>query len=268
MTSGGPRVLLIHSTGTLPDMWTRLLAAVPLAWPTLTPANLGYPPLPPLTRSTAFHWSQDVERLRTAAAGASELHLVGHSYGGMLALRLAHALAQDGGPRVASMWLYEPVLFGALRREQATLTGPAREQMTWLFEHSGLLESRDGLGDEDWLRSFIDFWNRPGAWDAMPEAARAAMRPLGWKMAQEVRAINLDPAGFEDFHVEAPLTLLSGTRTKPTVQALIQRLAEVNPQATVTTLDGLSHMAPLTRPDALAPAFRAHFAALGAISST
>lgn len=262
MSASPPVVLTIHSTGTLPSMWSRLLAAVPLRAEVRSPAHLGYPPHPPLERGTRVGWADDVAVLRAAIADAETVHLVGHSYGGMLALRLARQLAAADGPRVASLWLYEPVTFGALRREMATLDEETHAQMVWLFEQSGLLDDDTVGGTERWLRTFVDFWNRPGAWDGMPEAARAPMRPLGWKMYQEVRAINLDGDGFEAFAVDAPLTLVGGARSPLAAQALLKRLADANPQARRVAVDGVAHMAPLTQPQALVASFRDHFADL------
>ncbi|HEY0974589.1 MAG TPA: alpha/beta hydrolase [Solimonas sp.] len=250
-------VLLIHSTGTTPQMWLRLLDLVPLRIHALTPTNLGYAPNPPLHRGDAFHWSEDLAHLRASLpADATRVHLVGHSYGGLLAFKLA----QELGDRLASMWQYEPVLFGSLNRERPHVDAATRQELEWLFDHPWFIGDLERGGSGEWQEIFIDYWNRPGAWQAMPQAARAAMLDVGWKMYQEVRATSGDDTPFSDYRLEAPITLVVGEHSPASPKAMAAMLAAVNPQTRIETVPGLGHMGPLLKPAALVDAFRRHFA--------
>ncbi len=252
-------VLLIHSTGTTPQMWSRLLQEAPLRAPAILPVNLGYAPNAPLPRGQDFHWSEDVAHLRRQIpAEATQVHLVGHSYGGLLAFKLALAL----GERLASLWQYEPVLFGSLNRERASVDAATRKELEWLFDHPWFLGDVERGGSADWQEIFIDYWNRPGAWQAMPAAARAAMLAVGWKMYQEVRATSGDVTPFSDYRLHVPITLLLGAQSPAAPRAMAQALARVNPQTRIETLAGLGHMGPLLKPGALVESFRRHFEAV------
>ncbi len=252
-------VLLIHSTGTTPQMWSRLLASAPLKVPTIAPLNLGYPPNALLPQGSDFHWSQDLANLQRALpADATRVHLIGHSYGGLLAFKLALEL----GDRLASMWQYEPVLFGSLRQDATAMDTKAREEADWLYQHPWFMPDRSRGGSAEWQEIFIDYWNRPGAWQAMPEPVKQATLQVGWKMYQEVRATGFDETPFEHYRLPVPITLLLGEHSPAAPKAMAAALARVNPQTVIETIPGLGHMGPLVKPAALIESFRRHFAAL------
>src|SRR6185295_19515108 len=118
-------------------------------------------------------------------------HLVGHSYGGLIALRVA----LDHPRLVRSIALYEPVAFGVLHdlRDAEGLANLATNDRTGDF-----LDDATG-GSEKWLDQFIEYWNGPGAWAALPETSRQAFRAVGRKVFQEVRSLLLDRTGIEPY---------------------------------------------------------------------
>jgi pimeloyl-ACP methyl ester carboxylesterase len=87
----------------------------------LTPDLLGYGWSEPSAVNTRFHPWSDLGALVALAGDAdAPVHLVGHSYGGALALEAARTL----GPRVQSLTLIEPMAFHLLR-----LTGADSEMV-------------------------------------------------------------------------------------------------------------------------------------------
>ncbi len=252
-------VLFIHSTGTAPQMWSRLIQEAALPVSVLTPSNLGYPPNAPLPTGTDFHWSQDVAHLHTQIPAAAErVHLVAHSYGGLLAYKLALAL----GPRLGSLWLYEPVMFGSLYLERATVDADTAAELDWFFTHPWFIRDPARGGSDAWQEIFIDYWNRPGAWRAMPEPMRAAMLAVGWKMYQEVCATSGDATPFATYRLDAPITLAVGSKSPASPKAMAQALARVSPQTRIDVIDGLGHMGPLLKPGLLLASFKRHFDAV------
>lgn len=249
-------LLMIHSTGTNPAMWKTLVKDLSLPWRAITPTNLGYPPKPLLQKGTGFHWSDDLrEVLAAIPADADGVHLVGHSYGGQIALNAALHL----GDRVRSLWLYEPVLFGALRQIRGQVDAPLQAELAALFEPEWFLHDEDKGGGPEWQQMFIDYWNRPGAWAAMPPSLQQMTLAVGWKMFQEVRATCLDPEPFEHYRLTAPMTLLYGSHSPEAPKEMARQLQRVNPLAGLEVLEGLGHMAPLTQPQRLLASFQRHF---------
>lgn len=258
--------LFLHSTGTTPALWSGMAAGVAPGMQGLAPANLGYAPNPPLRRGTPFTLDDELRHLTRALDDAAPadtgVHLVAHSYGGLLALYLAKQL----GPRVRSLFLYEPVLFGALLREleSGRSVDPSAAAEVRLFaEHPWFLTDEARMGTPEWLETFIDYWNRPGSWARMPEAARAQTEAWGWKMSQEVRAIFTDPRRFHEHAHPAPTTLLLGGRTTAASRATTLTLAATAfPHAARVELPKAGHMGALTHPDEVLGNLREHFARL------
>lgn len=248
--------LFIHSTATGPFMWRPFLADLPEGVTPLTPTNRGYALDDLLPTVQPFSVHDEVAHLQALIPpGTTGLHLGGHSYGGFVALTLAQAT----GLPVRSLWLYEPVLFGALRAEPERLSPEVAAHVEALYgEAHSMLDERAG-GSEAWIERFIDYWNHPGMWASMPEKAKAMTRPLGWKMFREVSSVSTEPQAFEAYRLEAPLTLVHGARTTPAAQAMVERLAEVNPHAVVESLPGLGHMGLVGAPAAVQPSLQRHW---------
>lgn len=254
---GGTRhAVFLHSTGMGPFMWRPLAERLPPGWVLHTPAHLGYPPERLLQRGDQVSLADEVEAvLRQLPPGIEELHLGGHSYGAMVALKLA----LSGRVPVKSLWLYEPVMYGALRRRQAELAPDVAAQVEQLFSHPAYrsLDTTHG-GNDEWLQGFIDHWNGAGAWAAMPEHLKVKTRAVGWKMYLEVRNQAADGGAFEAHRVDVPLTIVAGERTTPAAMAIARSLAAANPHARLEILSGHGHMAPATSFDAVAPSIDRH----------
>lgn len=249
--------LFIHSTATGPFMWAPFAAQCPNGLRPLAPVNRGYAPHDLLARGTEFRIADEVLHLKSQLPeGTSGVHLVAHSYGAFAALMLA----LDPQVPVRSLWLYEPVLFGSLQAEADRLPPDVAEQVEQLFSDPDFLLNEARGGDEGWIERFIDYWNFPGMWAAMPEKAKAMTRLVGWKMFQEVRMVSREPHAFESYRLDIPMTLVRGARTTPPARQMVQRLAEVNPHAQVDTLAGQGHMAIVAAPDVVQPSLAQHWA--------
>jgi pimeloyl-ACP methyl ester carboxylesterase len=247
--------LFIHSTATLPSMWDGVPPESVRGLDVIKPANLGYPPNPPLARGAPFLVEEEVGHvLAQVPDDDSPVHVVAHSYGGLVALKLLPLL----GPRVATVYLFEPVIFGALPHSTHAARGGV-EEVTAFRKHDWFLGDDTRGGSEEWIEMFIDYWNRPGSWSRMPEPLKKFTRSVGWKMFQEVRAVFDDGLRFEDHVVNARLTLIKARRSPAAARAVVDELARVNPRASVTDLADTGHLAPITHPELFARTIAAHF---------
>jgi len=257
-------VLFIHSTGTSPLLWRGVTDDVVGGRRGLHPANLGYPPNPAVARGATLTLDEEAAHLARAIPGeARRVHLVGHSYGATVALVLAeHASVRE---RLASMFLAEPVLFGALAKdaggEVATHDPEAVTTTRELLATSPLLDDARG-GRADWLEAFIDYWNRPGSWSKMPEPMKEQALAVGWKMYQEVRACFAADRPFAAWTIAVPTTLAVGERTTIHSRAMSRALARRHPREDLALVEmkGTGHMAPLTHPAVVLPEVAKHFA--------
>lgn len=245
-------VLFVHSTGTAPLMWAGVPSEAIGGRAAIFPANLGYPPNDPVPRGTRVAVTDEVAHLLAQVPSDVErLHVVAHSYGATVALA---ALPRLHG-RLASLFLAEPVLFGALAKEPDT--DPALVAHYHAFADA--LADETNAGTETWLEGFIDYWNRPGSWRRLPEPMREYARSVGWKMFQEVRICFGADTRFDDYRIDVPTTLVVGERTTAHSRAVQQRLARGRANVKLVELTGTGHMAPVTHPALVHAEIAKHF---------
>jgi pimeloyl-ACP methyl ester carboxylesterase len=174
----GPRVVLVHGSGNATKAWDaqRELAD---RFTLVLPVRSGYPPGPPLPR---IDFEQQAEELAPLLGDGA--HLVGHSYGGVIALLIA---ARDP-ERVSSLAVSEPPAFGI-----ATADPAVAQMVEALQELFG-----DRLDDPaEHMRRFLAIVGvelevpepMPRAMEAMTRAAMAERPPWEAEIPlQELRA--------------------------------------------------------------------------------
>ena len=183
-----------------------------------------------------------------AALPPGQVDLIGHSFGGGVALRLA--LAHPG--RVRRLVLIEPTIFAAADR--AARAALARAQDPY---EAALVAGRA----EDAAEAFLGLWGTGLPWDVLPgpqrsyiEARIHLIRAAG-PMLTEDNAGMLAPGRLEGLAV--PVLILDGGASPPIVGAIAAALAARLPQARRVTLPDAGHMLPVTHAPAVAGAIRA-----------
>ncbi|MBV8759586.1 MAG: alpha/beta hydrolase [Deltaproteobacteria bacterium] len=219
-----PLALLIHSGGFGGRQWRKLAELLAPTHDVLAPDLIGYGE--PWPAGKPFHFRQDVERL--AAMLDRPADVVGHSYGGFLALQLALA-RPDLVDRLA---VYDPVAFTVLTPEER------------VRGFAGIKAQYELPLDEAWLAAFVDWWNGPGAWAKLPEPTREAFRKVGWKCSEEVATLMAD---YETDYsrVRAPTLVLGGGKSPEAERLTVERLARVIPHAELQMFEDLGHMGPI-----------------------
>jgi pimeloyl-ACP methyl ester carboxylesterase len=185
-----------------------------------------------------------------AAAGYlpdTPCHLVGHSFGATVALRLA----LDHPTRVASLTLIEPVLFAA-----------ARGLPGWQAHRAAMaaLDRYFDAGDaEGATRLFLSDWGGSVPLDAMPAAQRAYMVARIWVVPESAPALEEDKAGLLPRlgALACPVLLVEGDRSPPVIAEIQTALASAIPQAGRAIIAAAGHMAPITHPAEVASAIAA-----------
>jgi pimeloyl-ACP methyl ester carboxylesterase len=249
----GEPVVLLHSGGLSGRQWRRLRDLLSPDRRVIVPDLLGYGASSPWPVGEPFAMEQDLEALRALLDHAGgPAHLVGHSYGGLLALKLA--IERPAAAR--SLALYEPVAFGLLDR--------AADADAWaLLEAIPLAYDATGPGgvDEAWLSSFVGWWNGSGAWASLGAEAKAGFRATGWKVFSEVSSLMADRTPREAYAaVTAPALLMGGERSPMPAGRVLERLAAALPRATRHGFPGFGHMAPVSHAAAVNEAIAAHVA--------
>src|SRR4051812_29791747 len=107
----GAPVVLVHSSGLSAQQWGPIVPRLAASHRVLAPDLLGYGASAPWPDPDRFDLVEDLAIVRAVIASAdAPVHLVGHSYGGVLAM----LAAREAPARVRSLALYEPVAFHVL----------------------------------------------------------------------------------------------------------------------------------------------------------
>ena len=253
----GAPVVLLHSSVSGNRQWRPLAEALRDRYRVLALNLFGYgatTPWPDAAPQSLYGQAQLVLALCEAVTGP--IHLVGHSFGGAVALKAAMLL----GPQVASLTLLEPNPFYLLAQADRT---DAYLEVRALRDH---VKCYGALGD--WATAaarFADYWLGDGAWAAMPTRRRdafvAALPPSyhEWDaVMDEVTTIAACRA------LGARTLVVSDPATRRPIQEIVALLAASCPRWTFRTVAVGGHMAPLTHPQLVNPLIRQFLDAGGA----
>ena len=239
MGAGAP-VLLLHSSGMGARQWRRLAGGLSAQYHVFAPDLIGYGKSGPWRGEGDFHYRGDLEVAEAIALNAgAPVHLVGHSYGGFLALLMAAA----GRVPVASVAVYEPVAFGVLQS-----TGD-EEGLKHLkdVDQAGDFFAPALEGTETWCERFVDFWGGVGYWARLPAPMKEIFLASGVKMFHEVQSLIYDQTPHEHYAgISAPTLLMKGTTSPLPELHVVEILARTIPGARLVTIEGAGHMGPLT----------------------
>jgi pimeloyl-ACP methyl ester carboxylesterase len=241
----GAPVVLVHSSASGYRQWRKLIERLSPHHRVIAPNLLGNgattawrAPRPQTLADAAQVVLGLVEGLQLEAP----LRLVGHSWGGAVALHAAHVLGQ----RVSKLVLYEPMLPGLLKKhgrlQAAAETGD-------LYAH---LQRCAASGD--WpaaAERFTDYFNGDGSWAAMPPERRQLIAGLLAPNLHEWDAA-MAPMRADAFAgVSAQTLLMRGRTTRPALTEMAGVLYQHFTHWRLVDVASCGHMAPLTHADVI-----------------
>lgn len=234
-----PTVVLLHSSASSARQWERLAE-------TLQPRFR--------VHTIEFHdhgeqtaWRGDASlTLADEAALAAPLleeaggaHVVGHSYGAAVALKLATMYPR----RVRSVVAYEPVLFRWLIDDLAyhrplhdivAVADSMRDHLAAGRQHSA-------------AQRFVDFWSGGGAWDSLPSAKQTSIAARMRAVLRHFDALFGEPLQRAQLALlNMPMMFMRGARTVAATRRLAELLRLTLPRAKHEVLPAMGHMGPIT----------------------
>lgn len=237
----GTPVVMLHASLSCKSQWDTLADTLAARYQPMALDLVGYganalpPPAPSFTIDDEVRL---VEATIRPAIGLRRFHLVGHSYGALVALRLA----QRQPSRVASLSVYEPAAFRALSDDD-----PAHASLRALSER---VQRHIAAGRyQDAALAFVDYWNGAGYYTALPAPTRHALAKRVAKVVLDFQASLRWPGHASELrNIQAPTLLLVGNQGGQAVtQRIAAAIAGVIPQCTLRTCDA-GHLGPIAAP--------------------
>ena len=243
----GPTVVCLHSSASSSAQWRPLAEQLSGRFRVLAVDLYGCGRTPAWTQPRPLRLDDEVALLDQVWRRAGErFHIVGHSYGGAVAVSAALRHAD----RVASLVLYEPVMFGllaALEPDSAAAAEIGRIRSDTLE----LVESGDLAGAAS---RFGAYWLGNDAWAALPPPRQAAMATAMPSVMPQWQAAFAELPSLHDLRsLSIPIRLLGGADSTAAARAVSRLLASVLQQSK-DELPGCGHMAPVTTPERVNPA--------------
>jgi pimeloyl-ACP methyl ester carboxylesterase len=241
----------IHGSASSSGQWRPLIERLSDRFRLIAPDLYGHGRTPPWPDHCGMHVDDEVDLLEPVFSMAGErFHLIGHSWGGAIALKAALRHL----PQLLSVVLFEPALWSLLIADDPG-SAASREIVTNRDETQRMMDAGDFAGAGEY---FIDYWVRPGTWKHMDEARRSAFcagmcaaSPEWYASFHETTTLSAFAA------LDVPTLLLSGTGSTTPARTITTLLSTVLPHAKLQNLNGIGHMGPVTHQEVVNSAIEA-----------
>ena len=254
IANDGAPVVALHSSASGSTQWLSLQALLQDRFDVIALDLPGYDLARPRDDAFADMSSLACPIIADIEGMAFPVHLVGHSFGGAVALKIALLRPE----LVKSLTLYEPVAFHLLncgeQSEQWSLTGVQTVEQT--------LNTAMAAGcDEFGMAEFIDFWQGTGTWQGLQPALREKLVAAAPMVSSDFRCIYGETWTLDDLAgLQIPTLIMMGMDSPEVSQRLATMIALNLPGAEFAMLPGLGHMAPINAPEWVNPRIHQHIA--------
>lgn len=242
----GSPVVLLHSSMSHKGQWRKLAQELATRHRVIAIDLYGYGDAPALVSRIGFSLGDEARRIETILRGIfgelPQFHLVGHSYGGAVALKLARNLPHW----VSSLALYEPTAFHVLPEGDEGLIEIAEVACDMAIDIKRGAPYRAA-------EIFIDYWCGLGAFDAMPTHMQSLFATKVGKAVRDFGALINEPAKLADYAMlSAPVCLIAGRQSPQPSRCVASLLARTFSRGESHWI-AAGHMAPVTAPELVNP---------------
>jgi pimeloyl-ACP methyl ester carboxylesterase len=261
-SGAGEPIVLLHASGSSGAQWRDVTARLSDRYTLIAPDQYGCGGTPAWTGRHAIRVA-DHARLVAAVIRqqGGRAHLVGHSFGGVVALRVA----LDTPHLLRSLTVIEPVAFQLLRGGEegdAELYAEVRALGASVFEST--LSGHGHAG----MQRFVDYWNGDGSWARLAPATQDRLALQIGGIAANFSCVFADWSRLADYQrIAVPTLVLSGGRSPKPAIRVAECVAAAIPGARRMIIEGAGHMLPLTHAGTVADAVSAYVEAWAPIGA-
>lgn len=256
----GTPVVFLHSGGNTGAQWRPAIKCLENRWRFLALNFYGMGGTGAWPGPGAL--THDDEGLLVAALAVSldqPVNLVGHSYGGAVALRLA---VTNGAP-IRSLTLVEPMAMPLLDE-----AGESEVLAEYNALRDRYLKAAEAGRAGEALEPYVDYWNGAGSWRAMSDEVRAKLCGRAAQLCDAFYANSSSLTTLADCRaLTCPTLIICGEDTRPPARRISEILAREIPGARRTVIPGAGHMSPLTHSAEVAAAIADHLNATAGVTA-
>ncbi|HXF87670.1 MAG TPA: alpha/beta hydrolase [Xanthobacteraceae bacterium] len=238
----GTTVVLIHGSLSSSRQWRKLMERLRDRFCVLAPELYAADEDGPAqtARIGDFSFAEDCAFIaRLIEAAPDKAHLVGHSWGGVIAARVA----LDSREKIATLTLIEPSCFHLLDK-----SGPDYAEIFGVYARGRDLFERGETAAA--AKFFVDYWMGAGAFDAMPASRQEPIVTAMVRLHQDWAGTLDMNTTLEEFRAFRPRTLLLRARdTRRPSARIVDLLGQALPNAVKVEIERGGHMSPITNPE-------------------
>jgi len=237
----GEPIVLLHCTGGSSRQWTELAEALRTNFQVIAPDLCGYGGTTHWPGTGTFNLAVEADLVAALIDTLKRpAHIVGHSFGGAVALQLALRHPQH----MKSLTVIEPAAFHLLRGGDEV----DDRALSQISDVATTIASAVNCGDYvGAMRRFVDYWSGEGAWNALPNPQRVALATRINKVTLDFWATLNDPTRLSDLvDLPVPSMVVFGGRSPLPTRRICFHLARKLPDVRLRTIADAGHMLPMT----------------------
>ncbi len=250
----GPLIVLLPPGASSAASWRGLMEILSSQFECLAVNLSGYAETETFRSKRPMTLDDEAEAvLALMSADKVGVHLVGHSYGGAIAIRLA----RHYGDRFSTLTLIEPAAYPMLGQAGESELAEKVEQINGDF----IARVRDGNAAAA-FQAYFDFYNQgPRKWTDLSEEVRQRLLSVAGPVAAALEAVHESDSKLDDMaRLQIPTLLVAGAETDEGHARLIRTIARTVPNSRLETIPNAGHMCSLTHPTELAELIQSHIA--------
>jgi len=242
----GNSVLLIHSTVAGNKQWRKLIDYLSPKYRVLAPNLFGYGTTSRWTKNRFQTLSDHVELLAGFFEQNKSISIVGHSFGGSVAMMAAKKYPE----KIKKLILVEPNPFYLLERHSDSDSYQEAINLRDIIKTNAAKETWEQAAEK-----FADYWNGSETWKQMDELRRKKFTEALKPNFYEFDCVINETTSLEEWSDILPQNthILFSEQTVNSIRKIVTIFEETMPNWIFHSYSEGTHMAPLTHPNIVNP---------------